>query len=85
DLAIDSTGAFVVVGTEYTVSQGGDILVRKYTADGEMMWEDVRHSFASESDAATGVAIDQMDAIYVAGKLVTPDRLSDIWLAKYNP
>jgi len=85
DLAIDSTGALVVVGAEYSESQGRDILVRKYTAAGQLMWKVARHSYDAEWDTANGVALDDNDAIYVAGTMVVPGHLSDIWLAKYNP
>ncbi len=85
DVALDSTGALAVVGVALSEEQGLDVLVRKYTASGELMWEDIRHSTEANWDAAHGVAIDAEDSIYVVGTMWAPEQGGNIWLAKYNP
>jgi cysteine-rich repeat protein len=83
-VAVDSTDAFVVVGSTYTSTNGRDVWVRKYTSGGNEDWTRTYNGPADSSDEAFGVAIDGSDGIVVAGYETTNAQGRDIWVRKYN-
>ena len=69
DVKTFSDGSAVVVGTYDADPNGGerDVLVRKYGADGTMLWEDIFGSQSGNSDRGTSVAVGADGSVYVAG------------------
>lgn len=67
-VAIDSTGAVVVVGHQMVASLEAETWIRKYSADGEVLWtEAIAPDVASSYQHAYSVAIDSTDHVVVVG------------------
>lgn len=84
-LAVDGADNAIVVG--YTDNMGpGDsaAYVVKFSAAGELQWEQVRDGF-SNADWAERVAVDAQDNIVVNGEIYPPGGPLKIWTAKYSP
>ena len=87
DVAVDSAQNIVIVGAHDRVDlmEGENALVRKYDADGVLLWER-QHDEAMLGDRANGVAIDSQDAIVVAGTVDAGDGSGPaLWVRKYAP
>jgi cysteine-rich repeat protein len=74
----------VVVGRSWTAVTSYDIWVRKYDADGGVLWTRT-HDEQQGDDTARGVAIDQNSgAVAVVGQVWRAGVGSDIWVRKYT-
>lgn len=82
-VAFAPDGTLVVVGQ---VREGTrDMWIRRYSAEGSVLWTETVDSPESGTDEASGVVIDSQGAVIVAGRLDRSDlsQGSDAWLRKY--
>jgi cysteine-rich repeat protein len=86
-VALDSTGSAVVIGEEYTISNGGDydVLVLKYDAGGTFQWKNTYDGPLHDDDGGQAVAIAANDDIVVAGELAVSGQSSNVWISKLTP
>lgn len=81
-VAVDSTGAVVVVGTSVAVNGSGRIVTVKYDRLGRQVWSE-RYAVPNTSSWARGVAIDSDNSVYVSGQSITASG-SDFLTLKYD-
>jgi hypothetical protein len=87
-LAVTPKGAVYVAGDTYVSGRGQDILVRKYSKKGRLVWSKKHNGPGNGDDYATGAALSAGGAVYVIGYI---DRTGagggtgrDIWIRKYS-
>lgn len=83
-IAVDGTGAPIVVG--YVVDEVGDpdIWIRRYDPAGEEVWTTVLDPSMGGEDRAWAVAVDGDDNILVAGETDTAPAVADVWIGKLD-
>jgi hypothetical protein len=62
-----------------------DVLVRRYTADGDVRWSEHIPGGAMGPDYGRSVMVDGAGTIYVAGSVDTGVDVRDIWVARLSP
>lgn len=80
-VAVDSAGAVVVTGTELVNELDLDPWVRKYDADGDVLWSASPEASDDGNQFARGVAVDSNDYVFVAGE----SSETGGWLVKFTP
>lgn len=94
DLAIDKQGNIYAIGTQTIPSLGSDILLLKYTAAGNLLWQKnftTKAMMAGRSwpgnDQGTAITISTSGEIYVSGNFdySTEGNNQKTWLAKIDP
>ncbi len=86
-VAIDNIDNVIVVGREdrYDLQQNANIFVRKYSPAGALLWAKTYNNSGNGPDVASGVAIDNIGNIVIAGMEDRYDgQKENIWLAKYD-
>lgn len=88
-VAVDSSGAIVVVGSVRVpdkTSQDTDIWVRKLSPSGTVYWTGTYGGSANLGDTAYSVAIDRDDNVIVTGGVRDgSNSAGDFWMRKYAP
>jgi len=92
-IAIDGTGAIVVVGSVATADHGTDAWVQKLRPDLSELWHHQIDGAAHGDDIARGVAIGPADRVLVVGDALErvdvaqdPDGTDrDVWIEAYAP
>jgi hypothetical protein len=72
-----------VVGEEYKLIGLKNIVVRKYGADGTLVWDDV-YDHKAGNDRAHGVTVLSDDTAVVVGSVYEPIGLADLWVRRYT-
>lgn len=94
DLAIDKQGNIYIVGTQTIPTLGSDILLLKYTATGNLLWQKNFTTKAKNAnklwpgnDQGTAITISTSGEIYISGNFdySTEGKNQKIWLAKIDP
>ncbi|APR87150.1 Cell surface protein [Minicystis rosea] len=80
----DASNNVVVVGAE-PVNGQFDASIRKYDANGNLLWTQRHAGAAGQIDLAAGVACDAAGNIYVGGSEETANATANTWTAKYTP
>ena len=85
-VAVDSTGNAVVAGSEDRNDrfEGKNWLVRKYDANGALLWSRSHDGAANGDDEAYGVAVDSAGNAVVAGYETDPSQGMDWLVRKYD-
>jgi len=84
-IAVDGSGNVYVTGYETVSGEGGNIWVRKYDSDGDVVWTRTYNGAANSWDEGSSIAVDRSGNVYVTGyeeSGAANDR--DIWVRKYN-
>ncbi|MCA9713662.1 MAG: hypothetical protein H6713_21840 [Myxococcales bacterium] len=81
-VAVDSSGDVFVVGETFVVGENANIMIRKYSSEGELLWSQSIDGPGGGVDAARGVAIDREDNIVVVGEVFEAGNNADIWIRK---
>lgn len=84
-VAVDSLGDIVVVGNEREVDQRSNVFVRKYDADGNMVWTDTYNGSESVSDFGQDIAIEADDDIVIMASTGEADPDEDAFVRRYSP
>jgi hypothetical protein len=79
DVAVDLAGNVWAAG--FVTNDDKDAMVRKFTADGEELWERTYASELAGDDTARGVAVVQ-DGVVIVGERPSADGTSDLWVAR---
>jgi cysteine-rich repeat protein len=82
--ATDSAGNVFVTGGEATAGQGVDIVLRKYSPAGAVMWTQTANGSANGADYGEGVAVDASGNVFVIGIVNDTGTGEDIFIRKYN-
>ncbi len=81
---VDGDGSVVVVGYYDTSTASNDMLLRKYTPDGGVVWTRSHGGSAAGDDAALGVDVAPNGDVYVSGHEGAIGEGRNIWLGKYD-
>ncbi len=91
DIAVDTAGDLYVTGGEYdNLSEyyyyKEDILIQKYSTDGNIVWTKVYNGNKNENenDEGKGIDVDNAGNIYVTGYETQNAGWENIWLRKYT-
>jgi cysteine-rich repeat protein len=84
-VAADATGAVIVTGYATLANATTDVWVRKYSAEGAVLWTQSYNDEASGNDAGNDIAVDANGFIYVAGSEAGTAETLDGWLRKLAP
>lgn len=79
-VVIDSSGAVIVAGGGLVGPTDFDAWVRKYDADGDLLWTADPESTMEDAELGNGIAVDSHDYVLVAGS-----NSAGGWLVKYTP
>lgn len=83
-VAVNDADDIFVAGSSFTLDDGTDTWLRRYSPDGTPQWTRTFNGGANDADAALGVAVDGAGNVVVAGFITTPTAERDIWVRKYN-
>jgi hypothetical protein len=86
DVAVAGIGSIYVVGDTRRDDLGEyyNILVAKYDADGNLLWDENHSSVGSAYDTSGGAALDDQGNLFVAGYLGKSGDTGDAWVGKYD-
>lgn len=80
----DADGSLLVVGYHDTMAAGNNILVRKYSPDGMVVWTRTHDGPAMGNDHGYGVAATEDGRIYVSGSETVAGESYNMWLGRYD-
>jgi uncharacterized delta-60 repeat protein len=83
-VAVDPTGDILLTGEIYAPIGLANILVRRLSGDGDLIWEDVYDSKGSDNDIGRAIAISPDGTIVVAGQEYTANDFAGVWVRKYT-
>ena len=81
-ITVDGAGDVYVVGEEFVLLDNQNIMIRKYSADGELLWHQGVNGPGSGVDIARGVAVDSEDNVIVVGEVFVALENADTWIRK---
>jgi cysteine-rich repeat protein len=81
-VAVAPDGAVVVAGDTLRAGTGVDVLVRKYAADGTVLWTQELDGGTSNEDRGYGVAVASDGYVFVAGQRGVTAADFDVWVLK---
>lgn len=84
-VALDSDGNVYAAGYESHATQSGNVWIRKYDSDGNVIWTKTYNGSASGFDAGYGVSVDGSGNIYVTGSENVTGQGDNIWVRQYRP
>lgn len=84
-VTVDAGGNVYVVGYDSTAAANQDIMVRRYSNAGALVWSTFLTSAGAAQDVGYGITTDLSGNIYVAGNLTIANQGADIWAAKLSP
>ena len=84
DVAVDSSGNVIAVGSQYVSSQGHCWLVRKYDGLGNLIWSRTFTNTGTSQSAAQGVAVFPGGDIVVAGYVTVGSEGRNWLVEKYD-
>jgi cysteine-rich repeat protein len=83
--SFDAVGNLVVGGYHGVAGEGADVLLRKYTTEGDVLWTRTYSGGNGSNDLIWDVATSAAGHIYVAGYETGPTgEQRNAWLAKYD-
>jgi hypothetical protein len=83
-IAVDGSGNVYVTGSEWVTGEQDNIWVRKYDADGSIVWTKTHDGPDNEKDRGRGIAVDDSGNVYVTGWVDQNGEGYDIWVRKYE-
>ena len=84
-IALDSEGNFCVTGWQNVGANDTNFYTVKYDTDGQSVWSSGQEFGGSGEDKALAIAVDEMTGdVYVTGKVMGSDGLSDYATVKYS-
>ncbi|HEY8377332.1 MAG TPA: hypothetical protein VIK91_12640, partial [Nannocystis sp.] len=85
-IAAAKDGGFVAAGSAGIAEGDTDLWIRRYDADGSVIWSDLVAGMNAGPDGATDVAFTPDGGVVVIGTMtVVPKLNSDVWVRKYGP
>lgn len=83
-VAVGKDGSVYVVGTTWVDNQYNNLILRKYTATGTLLWSKTYNSPLSWDDGGSGIAIAPDGSIYVTGWTEANLQAQNVLLLKYT-
>ena len=83
-VAVAGDDDVLVGGSTYTLDDGRDAWVRRYTPDGATDWTQTFDGAAHDDDEVRGIAVDPSGNVLVAGYTTTATAQRDVWVRKYS-
>lgn len=83
--AVDQQGNMFVVGNTQVGPGNTDVLVSKYSRDGELLWQQGHHGSAEADDYGVAVTTDGAGNCFVAAAVSNIGTSFDVAIMKYNP
>ncbi len=83
-VAIDSEDNIIAVGNTFKNGENQNVWIRKYNADGALLWTETFDGPPSLGDRGYAVAVDSEDNIVVGGSEYHAIGLNDLWVGKYD-
>ena len=84
-VATDAMGNIYVTGTEQSAVQGQNLVVRKYSPQGVVIWNQIYNNpNANSNEEGLGIALDPMGNVFVIGYETLVGGTTNIYLAKHN-
>ncbi|HWY11678.1 MAG TPA: T9SS type A sorting domain-containing protein [Bacteroidia bacterium] len=83
-ITVDNTGNPVITGEATSATNGTDIITRKYSPTGTLLWSATFNGSANSADAGLGVVTDISGNAYVCGYTSNTGTGRDFTVIKYN-
>jgi uncharacterized delta-60 repeat protein len=83
-VAVAADDDVLVAGSTFTLSNGRDAWLRRYTSAGATEWTQTFDGAAHDDDEALGVAQDPSGNVIVAGYTTTAAAQRDVWVRKHS-
>jgi len=83
-VAVAADDDILVGGSTYTLDDGRDAWVRRYSPAGATEWTQTFDGTAHDDDEVRGIAIDPAGNVLVAGYVTTAAAQRDVWVRKYD-
>ncbi len=81
---LNASGNLITVGNTVLNPGNADILITKFTDEGQVIWQQTFDGQANGYDYGVAVISDAQDNVYVAGATSTTNSLLDFTILKYN-
>jgi uncharacterized delta-60 repeat protein len=81
----DNEKNLVFAGNTLISPGNADILVTKFNANGQIVWQRTAGGTAGMNDYGVAVTTDALNNIYVAGAMTAPNTMFDFVVLKYSP
>ncbi|MBL8741886.1 MAG: hypothetical protein JNK04_12350, partial [Myxococcales bacterium] len=83
-ISADGSNNVVIAGFESTAAQAANAFIRKYNANGDVLWTQTNSGAAGLNDIAYGVDVDANGAVVVTGFVSVANDTADVWTRKYT-
>jgi uncharacterized delta-60 repeat protein len=83
-VAVAADDDILVGGSTFTLDDGRDAWVRRYSSAGATEWTQSFNGAANDDDEVLGIALDPSGNVLVAGYVTTAAAQRDIWVRKYS-
>ncbi|MGQ9707630.1 MAG: SBBP repeat-containing protein [bacterium] len=84
DMVVDASGNVYITGMTWTSDLQTDILVRKFSPDGAVVWSASYDGAAHNEDSASAMVVDSADNVYVCGWTVDSLGHQDMVTVKFS-
>jgi uncharacterized delta-60 repeat protein len=84
-MAVDADGNVYVVGSGPGPSGNSDILLVKYTTNGQLLWAQYFNGIDNRADQATALAIGSNGAVVVTGRSMNAAGNDDVVVVRFDP
>jgi uncharacterized delta-60 repeat protein len=83
-VAVAADDDVLVGGSTFTLANGRDAWVRRYSPAGAVDWTQTHDDAAHDDDVVRGIAVDPAGNVLVAGYVTTAAAQRDVWVRKYS-
>ncbi len=85
-LGLDPSGLPIITGRIQVNGQGGNVFVRKYDSDGNLVWQNEWNGVgvSASTDFGRDVAVDGSGNAYVAGETTVDGQNVNAWMRRYD-
>jgi|GEM_PF-2036955 len=83
-ITVDGSGNVYVAGYERVSGEESNVWVRKYDADGNVVWTQTYNGVDNDRDIGLDVAVDGSGNVFVIGYETVTGQDKNIWIRKYD-
>lgn len=83
-IIVDNSGNVIITGEATSLSNGTDIITRKYDINGNLLWSSIYNGSANADDKGLGIVTDNSGGVYLCGYSSNTGTGKDFTVIHYN-